>query len=164
MQLNEAIDILRENGYILEDSGEVYPPNIAKKFKELTQKYVPELPLEVDKVSDEEALVEYKKKGEQVDLIVRNGKTNIRCLIHDGNIYFDADDIDEFEQKLKKYLGRTDNRKPIDYWTGNMSYSVADKFEAFVKEKFKNLFDEEENTIMMTKDEYKKAVEAYRNK
>ena len=160
MDLFEAKHILKKAGYILEDSGEVYPPNIADRFKEITQKYVKDLPLEVDHVTDDEAQVEFKRKGESVSLLVRNGRTKIRCFIDNGNTYFDANDVEEYETKLRKY--RSDSgKKPLDYWLGNLNSYTADKFEKFVKTNYPDLFDDEGDSLL-SKEEFKELLNKYR--
>lgn len=158
MNLNEAKRILNKAGYILEDSGEVYPPNIANKFKQITQKYIKELPLYIDNVTVDEAQVEYRKKGEKVVLLVRNGKTNIRCFIDNGNTYFEVNDIDDYETKLRQY--RANTKKPLDYWIGNLSSFKAEKFEQFVKTNFPDLFDED-GSSKMSKEEFKELWNKY---
>lgn len=159
MNLFEAKQILKKAGYILEDSGEVYPPNIANRFKQITQKYIKELPLEVDHVTDDEAQVEYKKKGEQVVLLVRNGNTKIRCFIDNGNTFFEVNDIDDYETKIRQYRAST-TKKPLDYWLGNLSSNNAEKLEKFVKAKYPDLFDED-GSSMLSKEEFKELWKKY---
>jgi hypothetical protein len=160
MKLNEAKQILKKAGYLLEDSGEVYPPNIADRFKKITQEYIKDLPLYIDEVTDDEAHVEYKKKGEQVILLVRNGNTKIRCLIDNGDTFFEVNDIDDYETKIRQYRSST-TKKPLDYWLGNLSSYTANKLEKYIKTKYPDLFDEEGES-MLSKEEFKKLWNEYR--
>lgn len=160
MKLNEAKQILKKAGYLLEDSGEVYPPNIAARFKKITQEYVKDLPLYIDNVTDDEAYVEYKKKGEAIVLSVRNGNTKIRCFIDDGNIYFDVNDIDDYEKKIRQYKAGG-SKKPLDYWLANFDVYTANKLEKYIKMKYSELFDEEGES-MLSKEEFKKLWNEYR--
>ena len=161
MKLYEAKQILKKAGYILEDSGEVYPPNIANRFKQITQEYVKELPLYIDEVTDDEAHVEYKKKGEEILLYVRNGNTKIRCYIDNGNTYFEVYDIDDYERKIRQY--RTGgSKKPLNYWLGNLDTYTANKLEKYIKTKYPDLFDEEGES-MLSKEEFKELWKEYRS-
>ena len=161
MKLDEAKQILTNAGYLLEDSGEVYPPNIAGRFKQITQKYIKDLPLQVDHVTDDEAQVEYKKNGEQVILLVRNGNTKIRCLIDNGDTFFEVNDIDDYETKIRQYRSST-TKKPLDFWLGNLSSYTAEKFEKFVKTKYPELFDEDDSS-MLSKEEFKELWNEYKS-
>jgi hypothetical protein len=161
MKLYEAKQILKKAGYILEDSGEVYPPNIANRFKQITQEYVKELPLYIDEVTDDEAHVEYKKKGEEILLYVRNGNIKIRCYIDDGNTYFEVYDIDDYERKIRQYRAGG-AKKPLDYWFANFDHYTANKLEKYIKTKYPDLFDEEGES-MLTKEEFKKLWKEYRS-
>ena len=161
MNLNEAKQILKKAGYLLEDSGEVYPPNIADRFKQITQKYIKDLPLEVDEVTKDEAHVEYKKKGEEVVLYVQNGNTKIRCYVDNGNTYFEVHDIDDYERKIRQYRS-DDGKKPLDYWVANLDSYTANKLEQFTKKKYPDLFDEDGESRLLSKEEFKRLWNEYR--